>query len=187
MSTSAIPQILVDGRAVDFIVDSSCPFSSCPADLQANSPSHVQSLYSDGFTFSTLVDLHSSSSLSSLVLSCNWINAETSACQGVWSICWSLFIHFPAFVADPGSLSKSSVVACTSLSPSMLMAIPFSLSFVRGDPDIVNFDETCDPCSSVLPAQSKLSVASAFIASQTVSILYDNVVRSHGKFVLLTG
>ena len=84
-------------------------------------------------------------------------------------------LHFPAFVANLSSLH-------TSLLPSMSMAIPSSSlpSFARSGPDIVDFNETCNASTSVLPVQSKPTVASAFTASQTVSILYDNVVRSCG-------
>ena len=86
----------------------------------------------------------------------------------------SFFFHFPGFIANPGS-------SRTLLSPSMSTAIPSSLpSFVGGDPDTVDFNETCEPSTSVLPAQSMPTAASAFTASQIVSILYDNVVRSRG-------
>ena len=126
MSSSANPEILLDGRPVNFVVDSSCPFSSRPADSEANSPSHVHSLYPDGFSFSALLHL-CFSSLSSLIPSRNWINAESSAFWGVYSICCILSIHYPVFLANPRTSSTMSVPARTRLSPSMWMKLVICL------------------------------------------------------------
>ena len=111
-------QIFVDGRPVEFILDSSCTFSSCPTDWHATSPSHVQSIYADSFSFLALLSLHSSTSLSSLVLGHNWINAEYSAHRGVFSIHCIVFIHNTVSLPTPGS---SSSVAGNPLLPSMPM------------------------------------------------------------------